>query len=143
MNYRITILCEIPEEKEPYRMKKVVLVLLMMVTIVTQVWAAEKNISSRDAKSLLEKNKNIYLLDVRTPQEYSQGRLAGSVLIPIGEFERRFSEVPKNRTIVVYCAVGSRSKPVANFLTQQGYKDVYNMTDGIVGWYRNGFPIKR
>lgn len=65
------------------------------------------------------------------------------MLIPIGEFERRFSEVPKSRTIVVYCAVGSRSKPVANFLTQQGYKDVYNMTDGIVGWYRNGFPIKR
>lgn len=124
-------------------MKKVVLVLLMMVTIVTQVWAAEKDISAREAKSLLEKNKNIYLLDVRTPQEYSQGRLAGSVLIPIGEFERRFSEVPKSRTIVVYCAVGSRSKPVANFLTQQGYKDVYNMTDGIVGWYRNGFPIKR
>ena len=124
-------------------MKKVVLVLLMMVTIATQVWAAEQNILSREAKSLLEKNKNIYLLDVRTPQEYSQGRLAGSVLIPIGEFEHRISEVPKNRTIVVYCAVGSRSKPVAGFLARQGYKDVYNMTDGIVGWYRNGFPVQR
>ena len=124
-------------------MKKIVLVLLMMVTIATQVWAAEQNILSREAKSLLEKNKNIYLLDVRTPQEYSQGRVAGSVLIPIGEFERRISEVPKNRTIVVYCAVGSRSKQVASFLAQQGYKDVYNMTDGIVGWYRNGFPVQR
>ena len=124
-------------------MKKVVLVLLMMVTIATQVWAAEQNILSREAKSLLEKNKNIYLLDVRTSQEYSQGRLAGSVLIPIGEFERRISEVPKNRPIVVYCAVGSRSKPVAAFLARQGYKEVYNMTDGIVGWYRNGFPVQR
>lgn len=124
-------------------MKKIVLALLLLLTIVTQVWAAEKNISARDARSLLETNKNIYLLDVRTPQEYSQGKLAGSVLIPLGEFERRMAEVPKNRTIVVYCAVGSRSKPVANFLAQQGYKDVYNMTDGIVGWYRNGFPIQR
>ena len=124
-------------------MKKVVLVLLMMVAMVTQVWAAEKNITARDAKALLDRNKNIYLLDVRTPQEYSQGKLAGSVLIPIGEFERRAGEVPKNRTIVVYCAVGSRSKPVAGFLAQQGYKEVYNMTDGIVGWYRNGFPIQR
>lgn len=124
-------------------MKKIALVLLIMVSLVTQVWAAEKNISARDAKALLDANKNIYLLDVRTPQEYSQGKLAGSVLIPIGEFERRIREVPKNRTIVVYCAVGSRSKPVANFLSQQGYKDVYNMSDGIVGWYRNGFPIKR
>lgn len=124
-------------------MKKVVLVLLLLVTMATQVWAAGKNISARDAKALLDANKNVYLLDVRTPQEYSQGRLAGSVLIPIGEFERRIREVPKNKTIVVYCAVGSRSKPVAGFLVQQGYKDVYNMTDGIVGWYRNGFPILR
>lgn len=124
-------------------MKKVVLVLLMMSAIVTQVWAAERNITSRETKALLEANRNIYLLDVRTPQEYSQGKLAGSVLIPIGEFERRIGEVPRNRPIVVYCAVGSRSKSVAGFLAQKGYRDVYNMTDGIVGWYRNGFPIQR
>ncbi len=124
-------------------MKRVLLTLLMLAAMVTQVMAAEKNISSRDAKVLLDKDKGIYLLDVRTPQEYNQGKLAGSVLIPMGEFERRIGEVPKNKTIVVYCAVGSRSKPVANFLAQQGYKDVYNMTDGIVGWYRNGFPVQR
>lgn len=124
-------------------MKKMMLVLLMLVSLVSQVWAAEKDISSREAKALLDRNKNIYLLDVRTPQEYSQGKLAGSVLIPIGEFERRVGEVPKNKTIIVYCAVGSRSKPVANFLAQRGHKDVYNMTDGIVGWYRNKFPIQR
>jgi rhodanese-related sulfurtransferase len=124
-------------------MKKVMLVLLMIVAMVTQVWAAEKSISARDAKALLDSNKNVYLLDVRTPEEYSQGRLAGSVLIPIGEFERRIGEVPKNRTIVVYCAAGPRSKSAASLLAQRGYKDVYNMTDGIVGWYRNGFPIQR
>jgi rhodanese-related sulfurtransferase len=124
-------------------MKRVVLIVLMLAAMVTQVWAAGKNISSRDVKALLDKDTGVFLLDVRTPQEYSQGRLAKSVLIPIDEFERRIGEVPKNKTIVVYCAVGSRSKPVANFLAQQGYKDVYNMTDGIVGWYRNGFPVQR
>lgn len=124
-------------------MKNILLTLLMIAMTVTQVWSAERDISSRDARLLLDSNKSIYLLDVRTPQEYSQGKLAGSVLIPIGELERRIREVPKNRTIVVYCAVGSRSKPVATFLARQGYKDVYNVTDGIVGWYRNGFPIQR
>jgi len=119
------------------------MLLLLMLTIATQVSAAEKNISSRDARSLLEKIRNVYLLDVRTTQEYSQGRLAGSVLIPIGEFERRIGEVPKNRPVLVYCAVGSRSGPVAGFLSQRGYREVYNMTDGIVGWYRNGFPIQK
>lgn len=124
-------------------MNKMVLLLVMFLIMVTQVWGAEKNITARDAKALLDGNKKVYLLDVRTPQEYSQGKLAGSVLIPIGEFQRRIGEVPKNRPIVVYCAVGSRSKSVAGFLSQQGYRDVYNMTDGIVGWYRNGFPIQK
>jgi rhodanese-related sulfurtransferase len=124
-------------------MKKIVLVLLMILTVASQVWAAEKEVSSRDAKTLLDRNKTVFLLDVRTPQEYSQGRLAGSVLIPVGELERRINEVPRNRTILVYCAVGARSKPAANFLARQGYKDVYHMTDGIVGWYRNGLPIQR
>lgn len=121
--------------------------LLAAVMLVCMTWspafAGAQDITSREARALLEKNKNIFLLDVRTPQENSQARLPGTVLIPIGEFERRIGEVPRNRTILVYCAVGSRSKPVAEYLSRNGYKNVYNMTDGIVGWYRNGFPIQR
>lgn len=124
-------------------MKKLVLAVMFVCMTGTLAFAGAQNISSREAKVLLEKNKNIFLLDVRTPQENSQAKLPGTVLIPIGEFERRIGEVPKNKTILVYCAVGSRSKPVAEFLSQRGYKEVYNMTDGIVGWYRNGFPLQR
>jgi rhodanese-related sulfurtransferase len=124
-------------------MKKIVLALLIVCSSWTLALAAVKDISSREAKALLEKNKNIFVLDVRTPQENSQARLPGSVLIPISEFERRINEVPKNKTILVYCAVGSRSKPAADLLSRSGYKDVYHMTDGIVGWYRNGFQTQR
>lgn len=125
-------------------MKRFLLLLLLMVlSVASQVWAAEREITSREAKALLDKNKNVYLLDVRTAQEYKQAKLSGSVLIPIDEFERRVNEVPRNRPVLVYCAVGSRSKPVANYLARRGIKEVYNMTDGIVGWYRSGFPISR
>lgn len=124
-------------------MKRFLLLLLMILCAVSQGWAAERDITSREAKVLLEKNRNIYLLDVRTPQEYKQAKLAGSVLIPIDEFERRVKEVPRNRPVLVYCAVGSRSRPVASYLARLGNKEVYNMSDGIVGWYRNGFPISR
>ena len=124
-------------------MKKMVLALIMVCLAWSLALAAAQDISSRAAKVLLDKNRDIFLLDVRTPQENSQARLTGSVLIPISEFERRINEVPRNKTILVYCAVGSRSKPVAEYLSKSGYKDVYNMTDGIVGWYRNGFPLQR
>jgi rhodanese-related sulfurtransferase len=124
-------------------MKKLVLAVMMVCTAWSLALAAAQDISSREAKALLEKNRNIFLLDVRTPQENSQSRLPGTVLIPISEFERRIKEVPRNRTIIVYCAVGSRSRQVAEYLSKNGYKDVYNMSDGIVGWYRNGFQIAR
>ena len=123
--------------------KKVVLTLVTTAILALQAWAGGKDISASDAKAMLETNKSIFLLDVRTPQEYSQGRLTGSTLIPISEIERRIQEVPKNKPVVVYCAVGSRSRSATDFLSRQGYKDVYNMKDGIVGWYRNGFPIQR
>jgi rhodanese-related sulfurtransferase len=125
-------------------MKMMFLAVIVVVCMTCSLaLAATQDISSREARALLEKNKNVFLLDVRTPQENSQARLTGTVLIPINEFERRINEVPKNKTILVYCAVGSRSKPVADFLSKNGYKNVYNMTDGIVGWYRNGFPLQR
>jgi rhodanese-related sulfurtransferase len=125
-------------------MKKMFLAVIVVVCMTCSLaLAAAQDISSREAKTLLEKNKNVFLLDVRTPQENSQAKLPGTVLIPISEFERRINEVPKNKTILVYCAVGSRSKSVAEFLSKNGYKNVYNMTDGIVGWYRNGFPLQR
>jgi len=122
--------------------KSCLIMVAAILMLASQVAAATRDISSIEAKNLLARNKP-FLLDVRTPQEFSQARLSGAVLIPIGEFQQRINEVPKNRPILVYCAVGSRSKPVADFLTQRGYKEVYHMADGIVGWYRNGFPIQR
>ena len=122
--------------------KSCLIMVAAILMLASQVAAATRDISSIEAKNLLARNKP-FLLDVRTPQEFSQARLSGAVLIPIGEFQRRINEVPKNKPILVYCAVGSRSKPVADFLTQRGYKEVYHMADGIVGWYRNGFPIQR
>ncbi|HIJ88865.1 MAG TPA: rhodanese-like domain-containing protein [Desulfuromonadales bacterium] len=124
-------------------MKCFLLVLLMIITAASQLWGAEKVISSREARALLAGKTPVYLLDVRTPREYSQERLAGSVLIPISDLERRVTEVPKDRPILVYCAVGGRSQPVARFLARKGYKDVYEMSDGIEGWKRNGFPVQR
>lgn len=125
-------------------MKKLVHAMLIVVTVASLAFAAtHRNVSSPEAKQLLLKNRNIFLLDCRTPDEFRQARLTGAVLIPINEIERRLNEVPKNKPILVYCAVGSRSNLVAGFLANKGYGEVYNMTDGIVGWYRNGFPIAR
>jgi rhodanese-related sulfurtransferase len=126
-------------------MKKtgVVFVAAVLLAASVAVAAGYRNIASTEVSSFLAKHKNAFLLDVRTPDEYRQARLTGAVLIPINEIEHRLGEVPKNRPIVVYCAVGSRSSLVAGFLAGKGYGEVYHMSDGLVGWYRNGLPLER
>ena len=125
-------------------MKQIAIIPMVVLALAATVLAAGyRDIKATEAKSLLAANKNVFLLDVRTPDEFRQGRLQGAVLIPINEVERRIGEIPRNRPIVVYCAVGSRSGLVAGFLSRKGYREVYNISDGIVAWYRNGFPILR
>ncbi len=124
------------------RMVSVLFLLLLCIVGVASASPAN-NITSGEAKIMLNKDKKVFLLDVRTIEEFRQARLRGATLIPIGEIERRYFEVPKDRPVVVYCAVGSRSGVVADFLEKKGYRQVYNMKDGIVGWYRSGYPLER
>jgi rhodanese-related sulfurtransferase len=124
-------------------MKGFLAALLLFVTATVACAGTAKDITSTEAKAIIDRSKNAYLLDVRTPDERRQGYIAGSVLIPIDQIEKRIAEIPKNRPVIVYCAVGSRSRPVAQALARSGYAEVYNMRDGIFGWYRNGLPIKQ
>jgi len=101
------------------------------------------NVTSLEARALIAKNSKIVLLDVRTPEEYRQAHLRGSLLIPLGDLGRRIQEVPRDRPVLVYCAVGARSVSAAGFLASRGYREVYNMSDGLVGWYKNGLPLQR
>lgn len=124
---------------------RVLLALLSMLALTATLSFAVGvgNVNSIEARALLNKNSRTVLLDVRTPEEYKQAHLRGSILIPLGELSKRVQEVPRDRPVLVYCAVGARSVSAAGFLTSKGYREVYNMTDGIVGWYRNGLPIEK
>jgi len=118
-------------------------ILLLVLTATIASAGGVKDITSAEAKKLMDKSKNAYLLDVRTADERRQGYIPGSVLIPIDMLEKRHNEIPKNRPVIVYCAVGSRSRSVAQALARNGYAEVYNMKDGIFGWYKNGLPVQK
>lgn len=117
--------------------------LLLALTAAYALAGTARNITSTEAKALMDRSKNVYLLDVRTADERRQGYIPGSVLIPIDSIEKRLGEIPKNRPVIVYCAVGSRSRAVSQALAEKGYPEVYNMKDGVFGWYRNGLPVKK
>lgn len=78
-------------------------------------------------------NSKAILVDVRSPQEYEEGHLDGSILIP--EYELKIDAekilINKEAVIIVYCSSGTRSKKAQHILTQMGYMNVYNLYQGL------------
>lgn len=72
-----------------------------------------------------------FLLDVRSPSEYRQDHVEGAVNIPLDELRERMDEVPKDREVWAYCAVGQRSYYAARALSQYGY-DIKNLSGGFI-----------
>ena len=82
-------------------------------------------------------HENEYLLvDVRQPDEYAQGHIPGSVLIPLGQISERMRELPVDKDIIFYCRSGKRSRGAALFTGSRPYVagTVFNMTGGILAW---------
>ncbi len=86
------------------------------------------------------------LIDVRTPQEYKgrTGHIKNSKLMPLGELMHNFDalEQYKDEEIVIICHSGSRSMMAAQLLVRAGFKDVRNLTGGMIMWHRSGYPVE-
>lgn len=118
--------------------------------------AARRNvpeISAAEAKARLDRGEVDVLLDVRELDEWQRGHIAGAVHIPMAFVEERADPhspeadpnltAAKEAAIVVHCAQGVRSLLSADALKKMGYSNVVSMSDGIVGWAKQGFPIER
>ncbi len=103
--------------------------------------AVAQNVMPDTAYNLVKQRDDLFLLDVRTLGEYQQARLDGARLIPIDQLAKRLAELPRNRPILVYCAVGSRSAQVVNYLARRGYPELYNLYGGIYAWAQKGLPV--
>jgi sulfur-carrier protein adenylyltransferase/sulfurtransferase len=89
----------------------------------------------------LEAGEDLYLLDVRTPEELVEhGMIAGAVNIPIDQLEARLSEVPKDKEIVTYCMRGGRASTAADILREAGYTEPIAY-GGITAWKEAGKPV--
>jgi sulfur-carrier protein adenylyltransferase/sulfurtransferase len=80
-----------------------------------------------------QKKAQVFLLDVREPYEHEEISIPASTLIPLGSLPRRLNEIPRNKPVVVYCAVGGRSARATEFLREQGVEAV-NLRGGIRSW---------
>lgn len=84
-----------------------------------------KRISSAEAHTLVE--SGALLVDVRTMGEFGGGHLKGAKNIPVSDLGGRLKELPKDKTLVLYCRSGARSGQAVRFLKSQGYTELHNL----------------
>ena len=91
-----------------------------------------KEISYKNLNDFM-KNKIVYLIDVRSGQEYEEGHLNGAINIPLFNIEKEIGNVVRNKNdiIILYCSSGNRSKEAKKILENMGYQEVYNLKGGI------------
>jgi len=79
------------------------------------------------------------LVDVREDAEVAQGRIPGTIHIPLGQLPARLAELDRTRPVIAICRSGNRSGRATQFLTQAGY-DCDNMAGGMLAWQAAGLP---
>ncbi len=92
------------------------------------------DITPEQLKRRIDAGENLFVLDVRNPNEFAICRIPGTVLVPLPELPSRFAEVPKDREVIVHCKSGMRSAKAIEFLKAQGYTRLVNLTGGVLGW---------
>jgi rhodanese-related sulfurtransferase len=96
-----------------------------------------KGISAEEVKDKIDRHEDIYLLDVRGPEEFQASRLGvGETLIPLGMLRKRLNELPedKGKEIIIYCMISLRGYEAALVLESHGWKNVKVLEGGIAAW---------
>ncbi len=92
------------------------------------------SLSPLQLKQQLDLGKKLLLLDVRSPDEYSEVRLPGAMLLPLGQLRAKVNELPKDTLIVPFCKISLRGYEAVRILHAAGYDKVAYLEGGVLGW---------
>ena len=129
---------------------RVIMAAVLMIAIVgvgLAIFASSSNTATAIAQLTSDDYQDQFseaphlLLDVRRPDEFDSGHIAGAINISVETLASRLSEVPDDQTIVVYCRSGNRSATASEILADAGYNDIYDM-GGIIDWQNAGYPVE-
>ena len=101
-----------------------------------------QRISAEQAKEMIDKG-NTRVIDVRTPEEFSTGRIPGAQLIPVDDFFSRVEELPHDCDLIIVCSVGQRSALACEIAAAAGHTRLYNVDGGTDAWIANNYPVER
>ena len=108
--------------------------------------AASASLPLISAQALLERqakgDSSLFVLDVRTPQEFSAGHVPGAVNVPYDQVASHLAEIPKNKDVVIYCRSGRRTGLAAEVLEANGYTKLVHLQGDMQAWLQDGRPVE-
>ncbi|MEO6685425.1 MAG: thioredoxin domain-containing protein [Dyadobacter sp.] len=119
---------------------KSILISILGILLTASAVVAQTQLSTDDFQNKLNASKQAQLLDVRTPEEFSQGHLESAENIDYknAAFKDQVEKLDKNKPVFVYCLSGGRSGQAAKILHEKGFTDVYDMQGGYLKWTSSG-----
>ncbi|MFC1869876.1 rhodanese-like domain-containing protein [Chloroflexota bacterium] len=107
-----------------------------------------KDITASEALALIQENQgnpDFTIIDVRTPEEFDEGHLekARNIDYLSETFRNNIAQQDKDKTYLIYCRSGNRSRGALNVMVELGFRKVYHLTTGIIGWLGEEYPVTR
>jgi rhodanese-related sulfurtransferase len=104
---------------------------------------AYQDLNAKQFYEMMQKEKDVIILDVRTPQEYQEGYISNAINIPVQILGQQLDKLNnfKDKKILVYCRSGHRSAIASQILDRAGFKNVYNLKGGLFEWKASGLPL--
>jgi rhodanese-related sulfurtransferase len=106
---------------------------------------AQNKLTPDAFEKMLKSDTTAQLVDVRTPEEFQSGYIAGAVNLNIQDagFANKIARLDKNRPVMVYCAVGGRSAKAATQFSKLGFPKVYDLKGGMTDWKAAGKRVEQ
>jgi len=141
------------------RLPALVLSLVLILVAVTGGCVAEKtvtppqpapapvaqNVTPQEAFTLIQKNRNnpdFTIIDVRTPPEFAEEHIENAVNIDFYSptFRDELSRLNRNKAYLIYCRSGRRSGDALSIMAELNFREVYNISGGIIAWKAEARP---
>jgi len=92
-------------------------------------------------QQLATASANIQLIDIRHHAEIVRGMIPGADRLPLHLLPQSLHQVARDKTVVLYCQVGTRSARACSYLALNGFDNVYNLRGGIQAWTNSGLKV--
>lgn len=117
--------------------------LIIWIGILAQAQTDSKHLLAQQAAQWLKTDKNVVVLDVRTPAEFRTGHLKNAVNVDYTalDFEQQLARLDKAKPYLLHCAVGGRSTKALPVLQKLGFRDVRHLDGGLQAWQSAKLPV--